>query len=207
MIDHEPHIEKSGSNGWYGEEVHRRDSVLVILEKRQPALPLILVWWSLREIPGYGCQSQCEAELFKVGMNLPCSPTILQGETTNEPLHLLRDRRSPGTTLRDGSPIEAEALAVPANHRLRFHDDKDLLPARPEPEQSDPEGTIQRCERGPRSLLGVRRELPAQDKLDDRLFPAASEEGQRTVKRQHREVEQSPHGGRDSARSPGPQRV
>jgi hypothetical protein len=51
--------------------------------------------------------------------------------TTNEPLHLLRDRRPPGAMLRDASPIEAEALAVPTDHGVRFDDDESIFPAGP----------------------------------------------------------------------------
>ncbi len=76
-----------------------------------------------------------------------------------------------------------EALAVPANHSARLDDDKGVFPARPEPEERNPEGTIERCEFGLRSRLGVRCELLAQGKLDDRLLVAASEEGESAAKK------------------------
>jgi hypothetical protein len=103
--------------------------------------------------------------------------------------------------------VELEFLAMPTNGGAWLDDDEGVLPARPEPVQRKPEGAVQRREPGLRSRLGVRRELLAPGKLDDRLLPVASEEGERTAKKQHREVEQSPHGGRDSARCSGVARV
>jgi hypothetical protein len=46
-------------------------------------------------------------------VNLPRSPIVLACQTTNERPHLLRDRRPPRAALRDGPPVEPEALAVP----------------------------------------------------------------------------------------------
>jgi hypothetical protein len=54
---------------------------------------------------------------------------------------------------------------------------------------------------------GEGRELLAKGQFDDRLLPAASEEGQNTANRQRREAEQSLHGARDSARFSGSARV
>jgi hypothetical protein len=84
---------------------------------------------------------------------------------------------------------------MPAHNRVRLDDDEDLLPARPEPGQRNPEGAIQRCEPRLRSRLGVRRELLAQGQLDDRLLIAASEEGDCTAKKRRRQIEQSLHRG------------
>ena len=84
---------------------------------------------------------------------------------------------------------------MPTDHRVRLDDDEDLFPARPEPQECNPEGTIERREPGLRSRLGVGRELLAQGQLDDRLLIAASEEGESTAKKDRREIEQSLHRG------------
>jgi hypothetical protein len=73
--------------------------------------------------------------------------------------------------------------------------------------QRDPEGAIKGGEPRPGSRSGVDGELLAKGKLDDRLLPATSEEGQNTAKKWRREAEQGLHGARDSARFPGSARV
>jgi hypothetical protein len=97
--------------------------------------------------------------------------------------HFSRDARPSGPASRKGSPVEAEALAVPADHGLGLEDDENLFPSRPEPEQSNPESAIKGCEPRPGSRLGVGGELLAKGKLDDRLLPATLEEEQNTVKK------------------------
>jgi hypothetical protein len=71
---------------------------------------------------------------------------------------------------------------MPADHGLGLDDDQSLFPSRPEPEQSNPESAIKGREPWPGSRLGVGGELLAKGKLDDRLLPTTSEEGQNTEK-------------------------
>ena len=82
----------------------------------------------------------------------------------------------------ESSPVEAETLAVPADHGLGLDEDQYFLPARPEPVERDPEGAVKGCEPRRGSALGVGGELLAKGKLDDCLLPASSEEGQNAGK-------------------------
>jgi len=88
---------------------------------------------------------------------------------------------------------------MPLDHCVRLDDDQDLSPARPEPEQRNPEGTIDKSELGLRLLLTVSCELVAQSKLDDRLLIPTSEKGHSTTKEQRREIQQGEHLGEDPA--------
>jgi hypothetical protein len=91
---------------------------------------------------------------------------------------------------------------VPPDHSVWLDDDEGIFPLRPEPGQRNLKGAIQRREPGLRSRLGVRCELLAQSKFDDRLLIIASEEGETTAKKCRREIEQSLHRGeilRDSS--------
>ena len=98
----------------------------------------------------------------------------------------------PGSTPRDGGPPHA--------------DHEGASPARSGARQRNLESAIQRRELGLRVRLGVRRELLAQRKLDDRLLITASEEGEATAKECRPETEQSLH--RDEiVRCPGSVRV
>ena len=120
MVNDEPNVQQTKSHSRDDDEVHRRDCVLVIVQESDPALLLTWIGRSLREITRDGCETDAEAELLELGEDLPPTPVVLCGQPTNELLHLLRDRRSPGTPLRNSSPIDTEALAVPANHRVRL---------------------------------------------------------------------------------------
>jgi len=67
--------------------------MLVIAKKRLPALALILVGTSLREIPRDGGKADPKAELLEFRLDLSGSPTVLIGESTNEGLYLNGNRR------------------------------------------------------------------------------------------------------------------
>ena len=71
---------------------------------------------------------------------------------------------------------------MPADHGLGLDDDQDLLPARPEPVECDPEGAGQGGESRCGSRLGVGGELLAKGQLDDRPLSASSEERRSTTK-------------------------
>ncbi len=134
MVNYEPNRQQTKSHDRDDEEVHRRDSVLVIVQESDPALLLASIGCSLWVITRDGCETDFEAELLEFTVNLSSTPAILVRQSTNECLQLAGDRRSPGPRLRDGPPIEAEPLAVLANHCFRFDEDDGVFPARPEPE-------------------------------------------------------------------------
>ena len=167
----------------------------MIFKKCTPALLLALVGRLLGEIARDGCEAYGESELPKLGMDLPRSPTVFQCEAIDEGLDFHRNTGSPGTALRNPSPIEPEAFAMPTDHRIRFYEDEDCFPACTKPEEHNPKRPIERRELGLRSRLSIRRKLLAQRQLDDRLLTAAPEEGEATAKKCRREIEESLHRG------------
>jgi len=126
--DHEPGIQQSEPNGGDDEAVHRGDTMLVIVKGRPPPLALIMVRISLREISRDGGQADGDPKLRELGPNLSGAPAILICESTNEHLHLSRNRRPSGSALRDRSPVEPEILGVPADDGFGLNDDQDLFP-------------------------------------------------------------------------------
>ncbi len=71
----------------------------------------------------------------------------------------LRDPRSPGLACRSRPPVELEALAVPTQNGLGFHDDERSLPLGPMPGQPAPEDAVAAAELGPANLVLVDVEL------------------------------------------------
>ena len=85
---------------------------------------------------------------------------------------------------------------MPANHRVRLDDHQGVSPARPEPEECNPERAIERREPRSRRLQSVCCELLAQCQFNDRLLVPASKEGKSATKKCRQEIEQSPHRAR-----------
>ena len=73
-----------------------------------------------------------------------CSPERVGGcHATNEVTDLPGERRSTvPTTAALPPPVEAEALAVPANHGLGLDDHESGAPIGPEPREPHPEQTV-----------------------------------------------------------------
>ena len=101
--------------------------VLGFSEKRFPALALVLVQVSLREMPTDGGEAHGETQLFEFSLDLSGAPIVLLRESTNGSLHFDWDRMSSETGPRNESPIQSESVAVPADDRFGLDDDQDLF--------------------------------------------------------------------------------
>ena len=178
VIDDEPDVQQLEAHRGDDAEVHCRDGVLVISEESHPALATARIGRVFREIAGDRRQADSEAKLRELALDLPRPPAILECKAADQLSHFLRYARLCGPASGKSSPVETEALAMPADHGLGLDNDQDFLPARPEPVEHDPEGAIKGCEPRSGSRLGVDRELLAKGQLDDRVLPASSEEGQ-----------------------------
>ena len=114
----------------------------LIAKEGLPALVLVLVRVSLREIPRDGGEADGDPKFLEFSSDLSGAPAVLSCESTNEGLHFNRDGRPPGTALRNGSPVQLETLAMPTDDGVRLDDDEGLLPPRPDLRQKDPEYPI-----------------------------------------------------------------
>ena len=78
---------------------------------------------------------------------------------------------------------------MPANDGIRFDDDKNSLPLRPESEEGNPENSVQWRDLGFCLLLAVRGELLAKGQFDYCLLIATSEKGRSTTEKENQKVE------------------
>ena len=86
-------------------------------------------------------------------MDLGGAPVrILLRQSSDQPLDLIGDVRSAASPAGSPTPIQPETGTVPADDRLGFNDDEDVLPARPHAPQRRPEETVQAVQSRPRSL-------------------------------------------------------
>jgi hypothetical protein len=128
VADHKPDVQQAEPNGGDDDEVHRGDAVFVIAKKRLPALALVAVRISLREISRDGGDADGETQLLEFRSDFSGSPTVLIRESTNQGLNLWRDWRSSKPACRNGSPVEPKTLTVPTDDCVGLDDDQDLFP-------------------------------------------------------------------------------
>jgi hypothetical protein len=167
--------------------------MLVIEKECLPALALVVVRFSLREISRDGGEANRNPKLLKLGLDLPGAPSVLIRESMNQGLNFIWNRRPSGTALWDGSPVEPKTLAVPSNYCFVLDDDEGLFSSRPDLWQKNPEGSVGRSDPGLGSHLGVGGQLLTQSELNERLLFLASKEGRKTAQEDRCEFEQVPH--------------
>jgi len=90
VVDDEPYVEKPKGGGGNYEEIHRGNAVLVVAEKRHPALLLPFVTGLYWHVPRNCCEADREAELPEFRVNLSSAPTILCGEASDQLLNFCR---------------------------------------------------------------------------------------------------------------------
>ncbi len=78
---------------------------------------------------------------------------------------------------------------MPANDGIRFDDDENSLPSRPESEEGNPENSVQWRNLGFCFLLAVGGELLAKGQFDYCLLIATSEKGWSTTEKESQKME------------------
>ena len=129
-------------------------------------------------ILGDGGLGNGDAQLCQLAMNAGSSPErVGPAHVPNQLTYFGSDAWSSGPTPSAlPSPISSEPTTVPADDRLRFHDDEDALPVSPDSAQQHPKPAVDLRE--PRPFHGTAEDgelLPKSDILESQL--ATSLEG------------------------------
>jgi hypothetical protein len=135
------------------------------------------MWRNWCHVTGDAAFRNIEAELqeFAVDPRRPPTP-ILRRQASDQRPNLLADRRSAGTTSRSPAPVEAKAGAMPADHRLRLHDDQHVRPSRPRSLQGGPEKPVEAGQCRSRPLaFEYGNLLPEGEHLESGIDAAAEE--------------------------------
>jgi hypothetical protein len=85
---------------------------------------------------------------------------------------------------------------MPSDHGIRLYDNKSLLPSWPQPDERNPEGSIERRQPRPSMATCVDLELLAQRELDERLILSTSKECKKAAEDRERESGSGLHGRR-----------
>jgi hypothetical protein len=113
----------------------------VVLEKGTPSLRRRLS--QTRHVPRHRGFSELEAEHEQLTVNTRRSPCrVLAGHSTDERPDLRIDPWTSASVSALPGPIELEALAMPADYGLWFHNDQGVVPVWPQAAERDPECAV-----------------------------------------------------------------
>lgn len=88
----------------------------------------------------------------------------------------------------DGSPIQCKSGAMPADHRLRAHNDEGLLPSCPESARENPEGFVEQAKVRPRVKPFQNSELLTQHEVFEQEVRTTSEDSKTGAEEEPGEV-------------------
>jgi hypothetical protein len=145
MGDDEETIEHAESERGHGEEIHGSNRLAVITQKRGPSFRRFGIPRRFPHPAQHRPLGDIEAEHLQLAVNTRCSPRGVLCNHAEDELAQFHARRLSADTnpfARDPLPIEPESGAMPANNCFRLHDEKRLLPTRPEASQNHPEQPI-----------------------------------------------------------------
>ncbi len=143
MLDDEEAVEQLEDQRGHGEEVEGNDQLTVILEESLPAPAGINAAPQTAQIPRHGSFGNLEAELLKLSVDLGGSPVqVLLRQASDQNTNLAGDLQSATAWPGSPPPIEPKPGAMPADHGLGLHDDKDVGPPGPHPAEGRPEQPV-----------------------------------------------------------------
>ncbi len=128
-------IENAEGECWHGEEVHRCDGFAMIAQKGRPSLCWLRTPGRFPHPAQNASFRNIEAEHLQFAMNARRTPSfILRDHAKDEIAQFPACRLPAGSYPFAGYPVpvEPEPGTVPANDRLRLHDEERLLPSRPD---------------------------------------------------------------------------
>ncbi len=134
-------VQQLKSNGRHDEEIDGRDIMDVVLKECTPGLGRRFAM--PEHVLRHGRLVHRVAEQRQLRLNPRRSPRgVLPRHAPDQATDLCVDLWTPGLAARLPTPVEPEAVAVPANHGVWLDDQHARTPVRPEPVQPDPENPI-----------------------------------------------------------------
>src|SRR5215472_5018542 len=145
---HQQHVQGLKADRGHGEEVHGDHGLDVILQEGPPGLRRWLP--ASRHVLAHTSLADVDAEFEQFTVAAWRSPQwVLAAHLADQFSDMFRDFRSsrlPASSF--PSPEQAEALAVPSNHSLRFDDDQRRTPVAPNSGQPRPQQPVRRGQLG-----------------------------------------------------------
>src|ERR1035437_4346494 len=141
MGNDEEAVEDSERESRYGEEIHCRNRLAMVIQECHPSLRRFRISRSLSHPAQYGSLRNVEAKHPQFTVNPRRTPGWVFGNHAEDEVaqFLAYASSSHACSMpREPRPIQLEACPVPANHCLRLHEEQRPLPSRPKPPQNHP---------------------------------------------------------------------
>ena len=146
VADDEKAVENAKRERRDGEEVHRRNGLAMVPEKRQPSLHRMWIFPSSTDPSRDTPFRDIETQLAQFTMNARCSPGRILGNHTEDQGAKLFADTLPSAHLsesRDPGPIQTKPRPMPVHDRSRSDQDERLAPPGPASSQRNPEQLVQ----------------------------------------------------------------
>ena len=145
MADDKKAVQNAKRERWDGEEVHRRNGLAMVPEKRQPSLHRMWIFRSPADPSRDTPFRDSETQLAQFTMYARCSPgRILGNHTKDQGANLFTDPL-PSSYLsdsRDPRPIQTKPHPMPVHNGSGSDQDERLPPPGPESSQRNPEQLV-----------------------------------------------------------------
>ena len=168
MRDHEEAVKHAECDGRHGEEIHCGDRFTVVAQECCPTSRRLGIPGRLSHPAQDTSLGDFVSEHLQLAVDTRRTPgVVLHYHAKDEFAQRLRCRfpAGSGVSTRDPFPIQLESGAMPANHGLGMHNDKNTSPIGPESPQDDPEQTVMDSQPGPRLPRRQRRKLLTECKV------------------------------------------
>lgn len=150
MANDEKAVEQVESDGGDSKEVHRGNSLAVIVKKRKPTLRRFSISRCTAHPAGDCTLRHIEAEHEEFTMDAGCTPSWVFHDHLKDQGTDLFGNSLPAahrfSGLAQHSPVESESGAVPADDGLWQDEEERLFPLRPELESGDPKEFVEQTE-------------------------------------------------------------
>src|SRR5215831_11530817 len=132
MLDCAEAIQELEGQRGHGKEFEGDEHLAMVCEEGKPAFGRIAAAPKALQISGDSALGDVEAEHLRLPVDLWRSPVrILIRHVADESPNLLTYLGPAAARPRSPAPVQAKTRRMPSDHRLRFHNDKNIQPARP----------------------------------------------------------------------------
>src|SRR5215469_13229099 len=146
MTDHEEAVEHAERNRRDREEIHGCNDLPVVAEKGEPPFSWFVISRCAFHPTGDRSLREIKPEHEEFTMNARCSPgRVLGNHSKDEIASFLGNMLTANHSAcpRDSTPVHRESCSMPADDRLRAHDDEGLLPLGPKTFRKNPEELVE----------------------------------------------------------------
>jgi hypothetical protein len=174
VADDEKAVQNTKRERWDGEKVHRRNSLAMVPEERQPSLHRM---WISRSSPDPSRNTpfrDIETQFEQFAVNARCSPCrILNHHTEDQGANLFADRLPFSYLADSGDPRPIRPM--PVHDSSRSDQDERLPPLGPERSQGNPEQLVQGSQSMARSFGVESQQLPTESQVFEDEILAGTE--------------------------------